>query len=193
MSFMPRSPFRTALVLPSLAAVGVLLWWRGPDWNVVYHAFDFVNWAWIAFAMGLNLGSVLLRSLAAADDRPGAPATPTTFQPRLLGLLDRAARERDPPGRIGELARVAVLRRHVPRSGTKRCARRHRLRPPPVRPVPRPAARRLRAADCQDPGWAVTSLVIVSAVGILLFTAALAMPPAASNSSPTTSGRCGGW
>jgi len=65
MSFMPRSLWLRALLgIPLLAAVAGLLWWRGPDWNVVYHAFDLVNWAWVAFALGLNLISVLLRSLA---------------------------------------------------------------------------------------------------------------------------------
>ena len=62
---LPRSRWlRVALGLPMLAVIGLLLWWRGPDWNVVYHAFDLVNWAWVAFALGLNLVSVLLRSLA---------------------------------------------------------------------------------------------------------------------------------
>ena len=23
------------------------IWWRGPDWNEVYHAFDFVSWRWV--------------------------------------------------------------------------------------------------------------------------------------------------
>ena len=41
----------SALVLPFFAAVVLMLWWRGPDWNVVYHAFDLVNWAWVVFAL----------------------------------------------------------------------------------------------------------------------------------------------
>ena len=56
MRYVPRSPwFRAALVLPSLVAVVVLLWWRGPDWDLVARAFNLVDWAWIVFAIGLNL------------------------------------------------------------------------------------------------------------------------------------------
>ena len=63
MRYVPRSPwFRAALVLPSLVAVVVLLWWRGPDWNLVARAFNLVDWAWIVFAIALNLVSVLVRS-----------------------------------------------------------------------------------------------------------------------------------
>ena len=49
MKGVPNSPvLRVGLLVPLLAAVVVLLWWRGPDWNVVYHAFDLVNWTWVA-------------------------------------------------------------------------------------------------------------------------------------------------
>lgn len=177
MSFIPRSPLlRIAFVVPSLAAVVVLLWWRGPDWNVVYHAFDFVNWAWIAFALVLNLGSVLLRSLAwklTIDQaiEPPRPPFNRIFSAFSIGLLANAIL----PGRIGELARVAVLRRHVPRGrgvsgalvGTVFAHRLFDLFP----------ALLLVAyvlSTAKIPGWAVTSLVVVSALGILLFTAAMA-------------------
>jgi uncharacterized membrane protein YbhN (UPF0104 family) len=116
MSLVPRSPWaRAAIVLPLFVVVLVLLWWRGPDWNVVYHAFDLVNWAWIAFALGLNLVSVLFRALAwrltidqALD--PPHPRFGHVFSAFSIGLLANAVL----PGRIGELARVAVLRRHLP-------------------------------------------------------------------------------
>ena len=117
MRFVPRSLWaRAALALPLLAVVGLLLWWRGPDWGVVYHAFDLVNWAWVAFALGLNLVSVAVRSVAwkltidqALD--PPRPRYDRVFSAFSVGLLANAVL----PGRIGELARVAVLRRHVPR------------------------------------------------------------------------------
>ena len=176
MKGVPRSPWvRAALVLPLLAAVVVLLWWRGPDWNVVYHAFDLVNWAWIAFALGLNLVSVLLRSLAwrltidqALD--PPHPRFDRIFAGFSIGLLANAVL----PGRIGELARVAVLRRHLPHGkgtsgllvGTVFAHRLFDLFP----------ALLLVAyviATAKIPGWAVTSLVVVSALGVLLFTAAV--------------------
>ena len=176
MKGVPRSRWlRGAIVVPFLAAVVVLLWWRGPDWNVVYHAFDFVNWAWIAFAIGLNLGSVLLRSFAwrltidqALD--PPHPRFNWVFSAFAIGLLANAIL----PGRIGELARVAVLRRHLPHGrgttgllvGTVFAHRLFDLFP----------ALLLVAyviTTARIPHWAATSLVIVAVLGGLLFTAAV--------------------
>ena len=172
----PRSPWlRASLVVPFLAAVVVLLWWRGPDWNVVYHAFDFVNWAWIAFAFVLNLGSVLLRSLAwrltidqALD--PPHPRFNWVFSAFAVGLLANAVL----PGRIGELARVAVLRRRLPHgSGTTGLlvgtVFAHRLFD--LFPALLLVAYVIRTA--RIPHWAATSLIIVSVLGTLLFTAAV--------------------
>jgi uncharacterized membrane protein YbhN (UPF0104 family) len=65
MRLVPRSLWaRAALLVFSAVAVFVLLEWRGPEWNLVRHAFDLVNWAWIAGALLLNLASVLMRSLS---------------------------------------------------------------------------------------------------------------------------------
>ena len=162
------------LARPLLAVVAALLWWRGPDWNVVYHAFDLVNWAWVAFALGLNLVSVLLRSLAwklTIDQalEPPQPRFDQVFSAFSVGLLGNAVL----PGRIGELARVAVLRRHLPRgrgaSGTLvGTVFAHRL-------FDLPAALLLIlyvALTAKVPHWAVTSLVIVSIMGGALFTVA---------------------
>ena len=166
---------RASLGLPLLAAVAVLLWWRGPDWNVVYHAFDLVNWAWIAFALGLNLFSVLLRSLAWQLTinqalEPPQPRFDQVFSAFSVGLLGNAVL----PGRIGELARVAVLRRHVPRGRGSSGALvgtvfAHRL-------FDLPAALLLIlyvALTAKVPHWAVTSLVVVSIMGGVLFTVAV--------------------
>jgi uncharacterized membrane protein YbhN (UPF0104 family) len=167
---------RAALGLPLLAVVAVLLWWRGPDWNVVYHAFDLVNWAWIAFALGLNLASVLVRSLAwrltieqALD--PPRPSFNRVFSSFSVGLLANAVL----PGRIGELARVAVLRRHVPRGRGSSGALvgtvfAHRL----FDLFPALLLVGYVLLTAKIPHWAVTSLLIVSIAGILLFTAAVA-------------------
>ncbi|HEY8103396.1 MAG TPA: lysylphosphatidylglycerol synthase transmembrane domain-containing protein [Gaiellaceae bacterium] len=176
MNVVPQSRWvRAGLLVPILLAVATLLWWRGPDWNVVYHAFDLVNWAWIVFALGLNLVSVLARSFAwrftidqALD--PPRPRFDYVFSAFSVGLLANAVL----PGRIGELARVAVLRRHLPHGpgttgtlvGTVFAHRLFDLFP----------ALLLVAyviSTAKVPHWAVTSLVIVSAIGILLFTAAV--------------------
>ena len=172
----PGSPWlRAALVVPFLAAVVVLLWWQGPDWNVVYHAFDLVNWAWVLFALALNLGSVLLRSFAwrltidqALD--PPHPRFDRVFSGFAIGLLANAIL----PGRIGELARVAVLRRHLPQGrgttgllvGTVFAHRLFDL-------FPALLLVGYVITTAKIPHWAVTSLVVVSAFGGLLFTAAV--------------------
>jgi len=160
-----------ALLLAMLAAMVTLLWWRGPDWNVVYHAFDLVNWAWVVFALGLNLASVLVRAFAwrltidqALD--PPQPRFNHVFSAFAVGLLGNAAL----PGRIGELARVAVLRRRLPHgSGTSAAlvgtVFAHRLFD--VFPALLLVAYVLSTAKI--PFWAVTSLEIVSVIGVGLF------------------------
>jgi uncharacterized membrane protein YbhN (UPF0104 family) len=177
MSLVPRSPWlRAALVLPLFAAVVLLLWWRGPDWNRVLNAFDLVNWAWIAFALVLNLVSVLCRSFAwrltidqALD--PPRPRFDRIFSAFSIGLLANAVL----PGRIGELARVAVLRRHVAHgpgtSGTLvGTVFAHRL----FDLFPALLLVAYVIATARVPHWAVTSLIIVSAAGTLLFMAGVA-------------------
>ena len=176
MSIVPRSRWlRAALVLPLLVAVGILLWWRGPDWGVVYHAFDLVNWAWIAFAIGLNLLSVLARSLAwrltiAQALDPPQPPYGNVFAAFSIGLLANAVL----PGRIGELARVAVLRRRLPHGrGTSGAlvgtVFAHRL----FDVVPALLLVGYVLWTARIPHWAVTSLIVVSALGVLLFTAGI--------------------
>ncbi len=177
MSLVPRSPWiRGGLVLPFFAAVVVLLWWRGPDWHVVRHALDLVNWAWIGFALLLNLVSVLFRSFAwrltidqALD--PPRPRFDKIFSAFSIGLLANAIL----PGRIGELARVAVLRRHVQQGpgttgtlvGTVFAHRLFDLFPALILVA-------YVIATAKVPHWAVTSLVIVSAAGTMLFMAGVA-------------------
>jgi uncharacterized protein (TIRG00374 family) len=156
--------------------VGVLLWWRGPDWNVVYHAFDFVNWAWIAFALALNLGSVVARSLAwqltivQALDPPDPPYN-RVFSAFAIGLLGNAAL----PGRIGELARVAVLRQRLPHHGRGTSVAlvgtvfAHRL----FDVIPALLLVGYVLTTAKIPTWAFTSLIVVSVVGVGLFAAAV--------------------
>ena len=66
---------------------------------------------------------------------PPRPRFRSIFSAFGVGLFANAVL----PGRIGELARVAVLTRQQPRSGAGRLGdpRRHRLRPPRLRPLPR--------------------------------------------------------
>jgi len=173
-AFFRRPIVRGALVLPMVALLGLTLWWRGPDWNVVYHAFDLVNWAWIALAAWLNLFSVLTRALAwqltidQALDPPRPPFN-RTFSAFSVGLLGNAVL----PGRIGELARVAVLRRRLPHGRGTSAALvgtvfTHRL----FDVVPAVLLTAYVFATAKIPHWAATSLLIVAGIGVALLTAA---------------------
>jgi uncharacterized membrane protein YbhN (UPF0104 family) len=113
---LPRSgPGRAALGLPLLAGVVALLWWRGPSLTSIGDAFTAVEWQWVAIAIALNLLSVVVRALAWTTVihnamPPPHPRAPLVFSAFSVGLFANAVL----PGRIGELARVAVLTRKLP-------------------------------------------------------------------------------
>ena len=107
--------WRALLVLPLLAAAVALFFWRGPNWHLVHDAFTVVRWRWVVAAIGLNLLSVLARALAwdtmiKQSLDPPSPRFPLVFSAFSVGLFANAVL----PGRVGELARVAVLRRRLP-------------------------------------------------------------------------------
>jgi glycosyltransferase 2 family protein len=171
-----RNPWaRGIFVLASLVLAILLLWWRGPDWNTVYHAFDFVRWRWVAVGVLLNLLSVAARTWAwsVTIDQAMAPPLPRfrqVFSAFGVGLLGNAVL----PARAGELARVAVLRRHLPHGkGTSATLLgtvfAHRLFD--LFPIALLVA--YVAATAKLPHWAVTGLVIVGLVGLGLLTLAL--------------------
>jgi uncharacterized protein (TIRG00374 family) len=165
------------LGIVALAAVGVaaLLWWRGPAWSAVGDAFSAVEWHWVAAAVGLNLLSVLVRAIAwrtvivqaMAEPHPGFSLVFSAFS---VGLFANAVL----PGRIGELARVAVLNRKLPqREGTW---------PTLLGTVFAHRVFDLVAAigliifvvsTAHIPDWAVTSLIGVVVAGVALFSVAL--------------------
>lgn len=163
-----------ALVLALIVASGVLVWWRGPEWNLVWNAFKLVSWQWVAAALGLNLLSVFARALAwrTVVDQALAPSPPfgRVFSAYSVGLLGNAAL----PGRVGELARVAVLSRGMERGrgatatllGTVFAHRVFDLFPALVL-----IGYVLLTAEI--PHWAVTSLVLAAGVGVVLFAFAL--------------------
>ena len=81
------------------ASRSALVIWRGPDWHAVHDAFTAVSWPWVAVAIGLNLLSVVARSISwdtvhRAVDRAAASELPA----RLLGVLRRPVRERRAAG-----------------------------------------------------------------------------------------------
>jgi uncharacterized protein (TIRG00374 family) len=161
-------------VLVLLVVSVVLIWWRGPDWGSVWNAFELVSWEWIAAAIGLNLLSVVARTLCwrAIIDQALVPRPPlgSVFSAYSVGLLGNAAL----PGRVGELARVAVLARRMERGqgatatllGTVFAHRVFDLFPALVL-----IGYVLLTAEI--PHWAVTSLVLVAGIGVVLFAFAL--------------------
>ena len=162
--------------MPPLALAGCSCGGAGPTGASCYHAFDFVAWRWIAAAFALNLWSVLFRAIAwrttinQAIDEPH-PRFNNVLTAFGIGLFANAVL----PGRIGELARVAVLRRHMPHGhGTSATlvgtVVAHRLFD--VVPVLLLIAYVLSTAKI--PHWAVTSIVIAATVGVTLFAFALA-------------------
>jgi len=165
---------RAALVL--LGAVGVFaaLWWHGPAWGGVADAFRAVEWRWVAAAVGLNLLSVLVRALAwrtviVQAFEPPHPSFMLVFSAFSVGLFANAVL----PGRIGELARVAVLNRRMRQPGAW------------ARLLGTVFAHRVFdlvaviglivyvMLTAHIPDWAVTSLIAVVVVGIILFTIAV--------------------
>jgi glycosyltransferase 2 family protein len=156
----------------TLAAILVLLWWRGPEWGSVGDAFKRVSWNWIAVALGLNLLSVVIRAWAwrtvinQALPRDQQPAFARVFSAFSIGLLGNAVL----PGRIGELARVAVLARDMERGkgATGRLLGSvfaHRL----FDVIPALILTVYVLATARIPRWAITSLEIAIVAGIALF------------------------
>ena len=109
---------RTGIVLAAVAAVAGVLVWRTSDLHLVGRGFGEVEWRWVAAAVGLNLFSVVVRAIAwqivlgQALPQPH-PRHRHVFSAFSVGLLGNAVL----PGRVGEVARIGVLARHVPQRG----------------------------------------------------------------------------
>jgi uncharacterized protein (TIRG00374 family) len=167
--------FRTAVVVALAAGVVALLWWRGPEWGAIRDAFAAVEWDWVLAAVALNLLSIIVRALAwdtvisQAMPQP-RPRFPLVFSAFCVGLFANAVL----PGRIGELARVAVLTRKGPSRngswatlvGTVFAHRVFDLIPSGLLII-------YVLATAKIPKWAITSLIAVVAVGSVLFLLAL--------------------
>ena len=174
MRFLRSRWMRAIIVVAAAVGVVALLWWRGPAWSGVVDAFTAVEWRWVAAAVGFNLLSVLLLAVAwrtvIVQAMPAPhPGFPLVFSAFSVGLFANAVL----PGRIGELARVAVLNRRMPREG---------MWPRLLGTVFAHRVFDLVAVivlilyvvfTAHIPDWAVTSLIAVVAAGVVLFTIAV--------------------
>jgi glycosyltransferase 2 family protein len=173
-----RSPWlRLAFVGLAAAGVGLLVWWHGPAWSAVVDAFQFVRWELVVAAVGLNLLSVVVRAVAWKTVIDQAMPEP---HPRFLhvfsafgvGLFANAVL----PGRVGELARVAVLTKKMPdRAGAWPTligtVFAHRV-------FDLAASMALVAyvlAAARTPDWAKTSISLLAALGGVLLLLAVVM------------------
>lgn len=107
---------RAALVAVPTFGLLALAVWRAPDVGPIERAFRAVEWEWIIAGVLLNLFSTVVRAYAWSivikqAIPPPWPPNRTVFSSFCVGLLGNAAL----PGRVGELARVAVITRHVRR------------------------------------------------------------------------------
>jgi uncharacterized membrane protein YbhN (UPF0104 family) len=166
-----RSPWARALaVVAALATAIAVVLWRGPAWHDVVGAFTVVRWRWVLAAILLNLLSVVVRALAwrtviVQAMPPPRPRYSLIFSAFCVGLLANAVL----PGRIGELARVAVLARRLPPRrglwatlvGTVFAHRVFDLVPVLILFV-------YVLVAAEIPSWAVTSLEIAVVVGVAL-------------------------
>ena len=167
---------QAGVALVALVVAATVLWWRGPEWGSVLDAFELVIWSWIVLAYLLNVVSTLFRALSWR--LTVGQALPPEHQPKLVhvlssfgvGLLANAI----VPGRLGELARVATLRRHLPDAPPGTSATlvgtvfAHRL----FDLVPASILVTWVLLTAEVPHWAIVSITIAAAVGFALFTIA---------------------
>jgi len=170
-----RRWIRITVVVAVAAGVAALLWWRGPEWGAIRDAFRAVEWRWVVAAVALNLLSIVVRALAwntviSQAMPPPRPRFRLVFSAFCVGLLANAVL----PGRIGELARVAVLTR---KSGSQNgtwatlvgTVFAHRV----FDLIPSVLLIVYVLATAKIPDWAITSLIAVVSAGAALFLLAL--------------------
>jgi len=163
---------RVVLGLLLMGGVFALFWWRGPSFHAIGDAFTAVVWEWVAVAIAINLLSVVVRALAWSTVirqamPPPHPKPLTVFSAFSVGLFANAVL----PGRIGELARVAVLVRKLPRRkglwatlvGTVLAHRVFDIVPVLLLII-------FVIVTAKVPAWAITILIAVVGIGIGLFT-----------------------
>jgi uncharacterized membrane protein YbhN (UPF0104 family) len=178
-----------------LVGFGLLIWWRHGNLTAIGTAFKDVQWEWVVAAIGLNLLSVIARALAwttvihSAMDPP-RPRAMLVFSAFSVGLFANAVL----PGRVGELARVAVLTRKMPERkgawatlvGTVFAHRVFDI-------VPVMLLVLYVVSTATIPGSARASLIAVIAIGIVLFVIAYVSGRRPGHHEPDALGRMRRW
>ncbi|MDX6514369.1 MAG: glycosyltransferase AglD [Gaiellaceae bacterium] len=181
----PKVILRIALVVAGAALFGWLLWSHLPNMSSLGSSFARVRWEFVALAIVWNLLSVLARALAwrtviEQAMPPPRPGYRDVFAAFCVGLFANAVL----PGRIGELARVAVLRRRftgAPGTGATLVSTvfAHRM-------FDLPATLALVIyvfVAAKIPGWANTSIELFVALGLVLLLVALVAARRRDNAS----------
>lgn len=176
MSVLRNRWVRAVVVLIVAGGLTALFVLHGPNWGRVADAFASVRWEWVVAAVGLNLLSVIVRALAwrtviVQAMPPPHPSFMLVFSAFSIGLFANAVL----PGRVGELARVAVLDRKLREQqetawavllGTVFAHRVFDL-------VAATALIVFVLSTAHIPDWAVTSLIVVVIAGVVLFSVAV--------------------
>lgn len=116
MALRRSSLIRVGLIVVAAAGVIALLAFHGPDWAKVGHDLAGISWGWAAIAIALNFISAIARAMSWDNVIKEAVPPP---HPRLLdvisaffvGILANGVL----PGRVGEVARIGVLMRRMPK------------------------------------------------------------------------------
>lgn len=167
---------RLALIAGGLVLAVGLAVWQAPDLDPISRAFSAVSWAWVAAAIGMNLVSVQVRAVAwhivlNQALPPPHPRHRHVFSAFCVGLLGNAVL----PGRVGEIARVAVMAKHVPNGGQTwgtilGSIVAHRL----FDVIPTIGLVIWVLVAARIPGWALPGVEIILGVGALLTIGAFA-------------------
>jgi uncharacterized protein (TIRG00374 family) len=171
----PATLAKWGSVVVGATVVGYLLWKHFPDVDALGDRFASVKWEFVVLAIVWNLFSVVARAFAwrtviEQATPPPRPGYREVFAAFCVGLFANAVL----PGRIGELARVAVLRRKYGRksgSGATLVSTvfAHRMfdLPPTIALVI------FVFVAAKIPSWANTSIELFVALGILLLLVAV--------------------
>ena len=116
MALRRSSLLHAALIAVAAAGVIALLVFHGPNWSKVGHDLTEMSWGWAALAVTLNLVSALARAMSWDNVikeavPPPHPRLIDVFSAFFVGIFANGVL----PGRVGEVARIGVLMRRMPK------------------------------------------------------------------------------